>query len=76
MNLPKYMPGTPTVLHYGCVECQRYHRQFDPEFGPHLFRQSKHGYEHIRATPGEEIRVVFRMECGIVHQHHELKREL
>lgn len=32
---------------FGCVLCQKYHTEGDPEFEPHLFFQSKHGYRSV-----------------------------
>ena len=36
------------IVYYGCVRCQREHRQGQPEFEAHIFDQSKHG---IRERP-------------------------
>jgi len=48
-----------TTCEYGCVRCQVHHRYGDPLFGPHLFHQSKHGYQSRRRTPAERILFVF-----------------
>lgn len=54
--------GQPMVREYGCVECQRYHREgIDAEFEPHLLYQSKHGYYDRIATPNEVLQI-FRKE--------------
>lgn len=38
-----YIGPTP-ITEYGCVACQKYHRLgLDPEYEPHIMRQSKHG---------------------------------
>jgi hypothetical protein len=34
---------TQVVKDYGCVKCQKYHREGDPLYTLHLFHQSKHG---------------------------------
>lgn len=44
---------------YGCVLCQCEHRRrIDPEYTPHLYRQSKHGtYERVPMI-AESLRVI------------------
>ncbi len=51
--------GQPLVREYGCVECQRTHREgLDAEYEPHLWRQSKHGYHDRIATPSEVLALI------------------
>lgn len=51
--------GQPLVREYGCTICQRYHREtLDPEYQPHLFHQSKHGYYDRNATPNEVLALI------------------
>lgn len=49
----------PQVREYGCVKCQKHHRQYlDPEYDDHLFWQNKHGWRERPALPWE----VFALE--------------
>jgi hypothetical protein len=48
--------GQPLVREYGCVRCQKWHRRgIDPEYEPHLYYQSKHGWHERVATPNEVL---------------------
>lgn len=45
------------VTAYGCVACQREHRDgLDPEYKAHEMRQSKHGVYERPPTAGEVFR--------------------
>jgi hypothetical protein len=44
MTSTELLTAAVTVEEYGCVQCQIWHRRgIDPEYEPHLMRQSKHG---------------------------------
>lgn len=56
------------VREYGCCQCDRaglprYHREgLDPEYGPHLYWQSKHGWYERPPTLGEVFDRLMREE--------------
>ena len=55
-TLTRTHAGQVLVTEYGCCRCQRTHRKgIDPEYGPHLIAQSKHGYYTRVATPDEVL---------------------
>lgn len=64
------MPATPAkdphrpVREYGCVLCQKYHREgLDAEYEPHIYSQSKHGIGERRPEVSEVFERLIR-ECG------------
>lgn len=53
------LTGQPLVTEYGCVCCQRWHREgIDPEYADHLMCQSKHGPRERVATPAEVLALI------------------
>jgi len=62
-DVPKAGAAAEPVRAYGCVRCQREHRQgLDAEYEPHLPFQSKHGYYLRTATLGEVLDRLVRAE--------------
>lgn len=54
-------PATVLLTEYGCVLCQKWHRKgIDPEYQPHLMRQSKHGPRSRVATAAETFLLELR----------------
>lgn len=55
-DLPDAGPAAEPVRCYGCVRCQREHREgLDAEYPAHLMSQSKHGTYLRPATVGEVL---------------------
>jgi hypothetical protein len=68
MQYGTYVGLTP-ITEYGCTVCQRAHRLgMDPEFGPHLHCQSKHGLR-TRAPAGPAEAFVARLLRELNTEH-------
>lgn len=48
--------GPRSIQAYGCVKCQRWHYEGDPDFEAHLLHQSKHGITLRPATEAADAR--------------------
>lgn len=54
ITINKVQTPREMVREYGCVRCQKYHRQLiDPEYEAHILDQSKHGWYERPARIGE-----------------------
>lgn len=43
------------IVEYGCVKCQKYHREGDDLYDAHLMWQSKHGIQRRPPTKAERV---------------------